>query len=482
MNPVKSLRARYVLGLGALALLLVGLCWHMQVAIDRQAHNGRVIMLASNQVGLSNRIAFFVGVMAAAPNADDYGVARIQLGRALKLMRKRHELLLKGDPKVPLPKISTPLLETIYFDPSFGLDRAVRLFTERAEDIYRKDYGGLRLNDSSYIFIVNYGPYVLETLLEAAVVEYEAYAESENTSLKRAELIAMSLAVLLLLIEAMFIFRPLERRVRESFSALRESRDALSREKRAAEDANRAKTDFLSNMSHELRTPLNAIIGFSDGLTHQIYGPLSNERQRETVSDIKTSGEHLLRLVNDILDISAAEAGAITLKERLAELGAVAASSMLLVMPLARERGVGLSESITSSGDIQIRCDPDRIRQVIVNLLANAVKFTPPGGTVKLEPCRTQDGWAGFAVVDSGIGMTADEVALARERFGQIDDVATRRHKGTGLGLPVAIELVRLHDGELQIESEKGKGTTVTVLFPPARVEAQHSLHLIAGG
>ena len=151
MNPVKSLRARYVLGLGALAILLIGLCWHMQVAIDRQAHNGRVIMLASNQVGLSNRIAFFVGVMAAAKNADDYNVARIQLGRALNLMRKRHGMLLQGDPEVPLPRITTPLLQTIYFDPSFGLDRATKLFTERAEDIYRKDFGELSLNDSSYI-------------------------------------------------------------------------------------------------------------------------------------------------------------------------------------------------------------------------------------------------------------------------------------------------------------------------------------------
>ena len=482
MNPVKSLRARYVLGLGALAILLIGLCWHMQVAIDRQAHSGRVIMLASNQVGLSNRIAFFVGVMAAAKNADDYNVARNQLGRALNLMRKRHGMLLQGDPEVPLPKITTPLLQTIYFDPSFGLDRATKLFTERAEDIYRKDFGELSLNDSSYIFIVNYGPYVLETLLEAAVVEYEAYAEAENTSLKRTELFAMGVAVLLLLVEAMFIFRPLERRVKTAFSALRESRDALAREKRAAGDANRAKTDFLSNMSHELRTPLNAIIGFSDCLTHQIYGPIANDQQRATLNDIKMSGEHLLRLVNDILDISAAEAGAISLKEKPAELGAIIRSSMLLVMPLAGERGVQVTESVTGKDDLQLRCDPDRIRQVVVNLLANSVKFTEAGGDVTIVPSRTPDGWAGFAVTDTGVGMTADEITLARERFGQVDVVRRRRHKGTGLGLPVAIELIRLHDGELEIESEKGKGTTVSVLFPPARVDAQHSLHLIAGG
>ncbi len=481
MSPVTSLRARYVLGLGALAILLTGLCWHMQVAIDRQAHNGRVIMLASNQVGLSNRIAFFVGVMAAAENATDYNVAREQLGRALKLMHKRHNLLLNGDPDIPLPRITTPLLQTIYFDPNFGLDRAVRLFIERAEELYLKEYGALSLNDSSYIFIVNYGPYVLETLIEAAVVEYESYAESENASLKRTELVAMGLAILLLLVEAMFIFRPLERRLRAAFSALRESRDALSREKRAAEDANRAKTDFLSNMSHELRTPLNAIIGFSDGLIHQVYGPLASDHQHTAVNDIKKSGEHLLRLVNDILDISAAEAGAITLKERTAELGTVITSSLFLIMPLARERGVKLSESVSGDGDIQLHCDPDRVRQVIVNLLANAVKFTPADGAVEVSSYRTQDGWAGFTVADTGIGMTADEIALARERFGQADDVATRRYEGTGLGLPVAIELVRLHDGVLQIESEKGNGTTATVLFPPARVEAKQSLHLLTG-
>lgn len=481
MNPVKSIRARYALGLGALAVLIIGLYWHTQLTIERQENYGRVITLASNQVGLSNRIAFFVGLMASTRVEDEFEVARHQLGRAINTMRQRHKVLLEGDPLGKLPKIETPLLHTIYFDPAYGLDRSERLFLEHAQNIYETEFGALPTNDASYVFVVNYGPYVLETLLGAAVTEYEDFVAGEIATLERNEMIAMAAALILLMIEAMFIFRPLERRVRDAFAELRQNRDDLIRQKRAAEEANRAKTDFLANMSHELRTPLNAIIGFSESLTLDIYGPLATPGQRDVVGVIKSSGEHLLRLVNDILDIGAAEAGAIVLDERPVDLARIAAECTVLLSPLADERDVALSNGFADVAGMDLRADPGRVRQVMVNLLANALKFTPAHGSVWVDARRRSDGWIGFAVIDTGEGMTPKEVAVARERFGQVGDVTTRRHKGSGLGLPVAIELVALHGGTLDIDSKKGSGTTVTVMFPPDRVERQRSLHLVAG-
>ncbi len=469
MNPVKSIRARYIIGLSTLALVIVVTQLLVQKTIESQKNNGHVINIAGNQVGLANRIAFFVSQMSASTNEDDFNTARQQVGRAISLMQKEKESLINGAPKQGIPRIMTPQLKTIYYDPDFGLDGAYTRFLKNATAVYESQYGDLTSNSGAYVFVINYGPYVLGTLLEAAVGEYEAYNSNEIRKLQNYEHVALFLAIVVILIEAIFIFRPLELRVHRAFQQLRTHQDKLNREIQRAEQANRSKTDFLMNMSHELRTPLNAIIGFAECLKKGIYGPLATNQQTERINDIHQSGDHLLKLVNDILDISAAETGTITLNESTTSLHNLIASSVSVINTIAKEAGVALQPDYEPA-DIIVRADERRIGQVLINLLTNAVKFTPPGGRIRIAKLRHPDGRAGFAITDTGVGMTSKEIETARERFGQVVDVLVRNHDGAGLGLPLAIELIACHEGTVSISSQKGIGTTVSVLFPSDRI------------
>jgi len=479
MNPVKSIRARYMLGLGALAFAIIATFLLVQSTINRQENHGRLINLAGNQVGLSNRIAFFVGQMGTSTSFEDFETSRQQVGRAVNLMRSQHQILLNGEPARDIPRVMTPLLKLIYFDQNFGLDLAISRFLENAETVYKTEFGQLFLNSAAHAYVITNGPFILESLLNAAVTEYEDFSRKEIQKLQRLELIMMMVTMLLLLIEAIFIFRPLELKVSAAFQELRTNRDELTTEKERAEHANRLKTDLLSNMSHELRTPLNAIIGFAECLKVGIYGPLGSASQSESVDCIYNSGVHLRDLVNDILDISAAEAGAIELDESIVPIDDLILSSLAFLGPLPERSGVSLNFS-KAGVQFSLNADERRIRQVLINLLMNAVKFTPQGGNAQITKIRFADGRAGFTISDTGIGMTAQEIKIARDRFGQVGDVMTRHHDGTGLGLPLVIKLMEGHGGEVRIQSKKGVGTLVTVLFPADRVVTRELVQTVA--
>jgi PAS domain S-box-containing protein len=236
-----------------------------------------------------------------------------------------------------------------------------------------------------------------------------------------------------------------------------------------AEVANRAKSDLMANMSHELRTPLNAIIGFSDTMMEETFGPLGNDKYREYLGDIHHSGQHLLKLINDILDISAFEAGAVELNEENVSLTDIIEISIRLITSQADAGQVSVSSTV--DGHIPILfADPRRIEQVFLNLLSNAVKFTPQGGQVHVTAKLNDDGSLGVTVADTGIGMNDEEVIKALSTFGQVDSGLNRMHEGSGLGLPLTKGLMELHGGTIEIESEKGHGTLITVTFPKERV------------
>ena len=238
-------------------------------------------------------------------------------------------------------------------------------------------------------------------------------------------------------------------------------------EKEGAEAASRAKSDFLANMSHELRTPLNAIIGFSEVIKSSIFGPVS-ERYRSYAGDIFNSGTHLLGLINEILDLSKLEAGQLELHEESIDLASTVEACMTLVEKQAKESGIRMVTAI-DAGYPLIRADDRRLRQILINLLANAVKFTPEGGEVRVSSFPTQNGLA-IRVSDTGIGMASEDIPRAMTLFGQVDSKISRKHEGTGLGLPLAKHLAELHGGTLTIESQVNVGTNVTFVLPAERI------------
>ncbi|MEE8203792.1 MAG: ATP-binding protein [Alphaproteobacteria bacterium] len=251
--------------------------------------------------------------------------------------------------------------------------------------------------------------------------------------------------------------------------ALRRAEEISRAARETAELANRAKTEFLANMSHELRTPLNAIIGFSEIIMGEMFGPIGVEQYKEYMKDIHESGSHLYNLINDILDVSKAEAGKLELSESEIDIADAVTRCVRLVGERAERAEVALEVEVPQGLPL-LYADERKIKQILLNLLSNAVKFTPTGGKVSISARIEPDGWFCFAITDTGIGISEQDMADVMAPFGQVDSTLARRYEGTGLGLPLTKALVDLHGGELDLHSELDVGTTVTVRLPKDRL------------
>jgi signal transduction histidine kinase len=237
----------------------------------------------------------------------------------------------------------------------------------------------------------------------------------------------------------------------------------------AAQAASQAKSDFLANMSHELRTPLNAIIGFSELMCKELFGPINNRRYVEYANDIQESAKHLLMVINEVLDFSRAEAGALSLNESEIDPEQVIHSARRIVEERATAAGLTL-ETAVAEGLPNLRADEHMLKQMLINLLWNAIKFTPEGGRISILAERGASGTLLIEIADTGIGMAAEEIPIALKPFRQVDSSLTRKYGGTGLGLPLVKSRIELHGGSLAIASAPGVGTTVTLSFPATRV------------
>ena len=255
----------------------------------------------------------------------------------------------------------------------------------------------------------------------------------------------------------------LEKRVQERTASYLDAKER-------AELANKSKTDFLNNMSHELRTPLNAIIGFSEIIGAEMFGKLNNDKYHEYIRDINSAGKYLLDLLSDILDISKVEAGTLDLDEDVLDLGVVLAGCKTIVAERARDKKINLD--IDEPKGVKVRADNRRLKQVVINLLSNAIKFTPEEGQVRVSMDRSAHGDVRIFVSDSGIGIAKEDIPVILQPFAQVESSLVRSHEGVGLGLPITKSLVEMHGGTLEVESELGRGTIVTITIPVERVVA----------
>ena len=269
-----------------------------------------------------------------------------------------------------------------------------------------------------------------------------------------------------------------ERRLMATVADLRHSQQKLERqaeevadlaekyaeEKTRAEEANQAKSKFLANMSHELRTPLNAIIGFSEIMESSMFGPLGSDKYREYCSDIHQSGQYLLDVINDILDMSKIEAGRIRLEAEPIELEPFLNDAMRVVSGRANDKRLKVTARIGRG--IRLTADHRLLKQIVLNLLSNAVKFTPEGGRITIRARATAGGWVSLSMADTGIGIPEDALARLGRPFEQVESQLTKSHQGSGLGLAIAKSLTELHQGTMRIHSTLGRGTMVLLRLP----------------
>ena len=250
---------------------------------------------------------------------------------------------------------------------------------------------------------------------------------------------------------------------------LSQTADNLFHAREKERRANKAKSEFLANMSHELRTPLNSIIGFSEMVKLQAIGPVQNERYLEYAGHIHDSGKHLLDLINDMLDLAKVESGKLELEEEVVDFARVYEGCRALLQH--RIAGNNLQVALVLPDDPPLlRADERKIRQILFNLLSNAIRHTPSGGRITTAVYTHPETGFVFSIIDSGTGMAPEDIPKALEPFGQVGDPMVKGQEGTGLGLPLTKALVELHGGTLEIASQLGLGTTVTVRMPPSRI------------
>lgn len=289
-----------------------------------------------------------------------------------------------------------------------------------------------------------------------------------------------AVAVLLLLLLAGLLIgttRHAGQAIAGSFAALEHTNRELALRERAArqardeaEQASRVKSVFLANVSHELRTPLNAILGFSDVMRHQLKGPIGNNAYRDYAEDIHASGEHLLRLIDNIIDLSRIEVGAWELNPAPTDLRDATEEVLRFLQPLAQQRGLEMTVDLSAAPGV-ILADRRAISQIVTNLVGNAIKFTDRGGRISVRWWQGDSGSALFGVADTGVGIATADLETIILPFERGRDPATRRREGSGLGLAIVKSLVDLHGGSLDIDSSPGEGTRVTVVLP-GRAEA----------
>jgi len=270
-------------------------------------------------------------------------------------------------------------------------------------------------------------------------------------------------------LERCFERRQLQDERRSAHEALRRAKEDAEAARGLAEAASQAKSEFLATMSHELRTPLNAVIGFSQIMMRETLGPIGSTQYRDYAKDIHDSGVHLLEIINDILDLSKAEAGKLELDEDWVDVGDAVSAACRLIGPRAERAQLSVVERIPANLP-PLWADERKLKQILLNLVSNSVKFTPAGGRVEVSASIEPANGLSILVQDTGIGIPSSDLQRVMEPFVQVENSLTRSYQGSGLGLPLAAKMTELHGGKLSIASQLGRGTLVRLAFPAERI------------
>jgi signal transduction histidine kinase/DNA-binding NarL/FixJ family response regulator len=489
-DDTRTLTRLYVAALSAVALLSVGGQFVVQTRLERQSADATIVNIAGRQRMMSQRLAKCALAVAAAPTDSERARRAAEIRELLPVWRRCHVALQNGDADLEIPFIDDPQAAVMFgeIDPSFqaiygGASNLLALL-EANRPVSRPAVDAILARESEFL----HG-------MDRIVSYYEMEAQKRVARLRSVESIFLALTLTVLLLEGALVFRPVTRRIRESFAALRRAHEELRLAKNAAEAANQAKSRFLANVSHELRTPLHAVLGGVELLEET---PL-DARAREYAEMIGDAAQAQLGLVNDLLDLATIEAGKAELRPRLFSLPAMVERTCAMLRPMAAARGLTLRCLIDEAVPAAVEGDELRLRQVLVNLINNAIKFTdvgtidcrvvisgapvPPAACpplLRLADAPSMPIAEGelvrvrFEVADTGIGIGESDRQHIFDRFTQIDDSSARRRGGAGLGLAICAQWVERMGGRIEVAGRIGEGSRFSfeLLLPVGTAEA----------
>ncbi len=443
---------RYTIAVGIIIVCTVGGFIALDSLIASQRDFGAAISMAGKVRPVSQRVALLSLQLTLAKGTAAEAPLRNEIRTLVQGCIDNYAALRDLVPRL----VTSPEIHAL-LDEASPFSQALTSYQEVARRIESTPAHLLSPALSDMEALLALSPQVLadsDRIVHVLTAEHEAH----ERELRRAALAATIATLAALLLTVLTVLRPLVRRVSHDVAAIADARQL-------AEEANHAKSDFLARMSHELRTPLNAILGFSEVIAGEMFGPVGRARYVEYARDINGAGRHLLSIVNDILDLSRIEAGHFELADHTVDVAAVIDDAMRLTRPLASAKQIALTTAAPPNLP-GVRGDALRLKQVLLNLLANAVKFSLEGGQVHIAAARHGGGHVEIRVVDNGVGIAAADIPKVFEPFLRVEGRPISRQEGSGLGLSLARRLVELHGGTLTLDSRLSQGTTVICRLP----------------